>query len=406
MAITDIYNSLTFGGVNSLDYGIFISGPGVYNAPARAVEMVSVPGRNGDISLDLGHYDNITVEYPAGTFGMTEDDFAEKISEFRNAIVSQIGYQRLEDTYHPDEFRLGIYSAGLSVSPVKYNEAGEFTLSFNCKPQRFLNSGETELSVASGGVITNPTLMKAKPIISLQGYGDVLIGDSKITKTDSKIGRIKVGDALSGQGAQVGVGSEGSFVLERSLDVSQLNNNNKVYLPTGTISFTVNGSKGQPVEYFDWAPDAYAEYWTDQSLTEEFTHSWAGAWSYVEGPYTGYTGGVHISLKTKFFDGVNAKVQYTVTVEFTSCSDSNAVCVGSLSIGDFYADSTKDSLSNPVVIDCETGLSYMETAEGKVSTNNFLILPADLTEISPGETAISYDPTITNFKIVPRWWKL
>ena len=40
-----IRNSLMFGGVSSADYGIFISGEGVFNSPTRAVEMVSVPGR-------------------------------------------------------------------------------------------------------------------------------------------------------------------------------------------------------------------------------------------------------------------------------------------------------------------------------------------------------------------------
>lgn len=61
----EIFNSLVFGGVNSADYGIYITGEGVFNAPKRAVNMVAVPGRNGSIAIDQGHWENIEVTYPA-----------------------------------------------------------------------------------------------------------------------------------------------------------------------------------------------------------------------------------------------------------------------------------------------------------------------------------------------------
>ena len=143
MAITGaIFNSLIYGDVNSADYGVYISGDAVFNAPQRAVELVSVPGRNGSIAIDQGHFENIEVEYPAGMFGDDKTDFRQRLSDFRNAIMSQKGYQRLSDTYHPDEYRMGMYIEGLEVEPTHYNEAGRFTLKFNCKPQRYLTSGE------------------------------------------------------------------------------------------------------------------------------------------------------------------------------------------------------------------------------------------------------------------------
>lgn len=147
----EIFNSLVFGGVNSADYGIYITGEGVFNAPKRAVNMVAVPGRNGSIAIDQGHWENVEVTYPAGTFGMDESEFAKALSNFRNAIVSQIGYQRLTDTYHPDEYRMALYSEGLEVEPTTYNKAGEFELKFNCKPQRWLTSGEVPVTIGEWG---------------------------------------------------------------------------------------------------------------------------------------------------------------------------------------------------------------------------------------------------------------
>lgn len=164
MAVTgNFYNTLEFGGINSGDYGVYITGTGVYNAPARAVEMVSVPGRNGDVPIDMGHWDNIEVTYKCGLFGVDQSEMGEALMEFRNAIASQIGYQRLSDSYNPNEFRLGLFMAGLEFDAVSRNRAGEFELKFNCKPQRFLTDGEEmidvrtdwgDLKTASGEVVT------------------------------------------------------------------------------------------------------------------------------------------------------------------------------------------------------------------------------------------------------------
>ena len=147
----EIFNSLVFGGVNSADYGIYITGEGVFNAPKRAVNMVAVPGRNGSIAIDQGHWENIEVTYPAGTFGMDEQEFRTALSNFRNAIASQVGYQRLTDTYHPDEYRMAIYMDGLEVEPTTCNKAGEFDLKFDCKPQRWLTAGEVPVTIGEWG---------------------------------------------------------------------------------------------------------------------------------------------------------------------------------------------------------------------------------------------------------------
>ena len=157
-----VFNSLTFDGENSLDYGVYITGEAVYNAPDRAVELISIPGRNGAIALDQGRFENIEVTYPAGTFGDDQPEFASKIRAFRNALASRFNYVKLTDSYHPDEYRLGLYKSGLTTTPVQRSKAGEFPIVFNCKPQRFLTSGETEVDgnawsnvqTGSGSIVT------------------------------------------------------------------------------------------------------------------------------------------------------------------------------------------------------------------------------------------------------------
>ena len=134
-------HSIQFGNVDSADYGIYISGEGVFDAPERDVETVEIPGRNGTLPIDHGRYQNIEVKYPAFNYEPAYDDFAQNLADFRNALCSQRGYQRLTDSFHPDEYRYAMFKDGLEIEPIKYNTASEFDLVFDCKPQRFLNSG-------------------------------------------------------------------------------------------------------------------------------------------------------------------------------------------------------------------------------------------------------------------------
>lgn len=171
-----LLNHLTYDGVDSSSFGVFISGDGVFDAPARRGEMISIPGRNGSLFMDEGVFENITVEYPAFIGTGYEDLFRTKLGGLRSWLSSRGNYKRLTDTYHPDEFRLGVFREGLEVDPQHMTRAGEFTLKFDCKPQRFLLSGEIPHIFTENGTITNPTLFESSPIIKVTGNGTVAIG--------------------------------------------------------------------------------------------------------------------------------------------------------------------------------------------------------------------------------------
>ena len=149
MAISPLGNEfkgLTFDGVSSKTYGVQILGKGVFNAPKRDVQMITIPGRSGDYALDKGRFENVEVTYPANLIADNTADFAEAISDFRNQLCGRQGYCRLEDEYNPDEYRLAVYKSGLEVTE-SVLKAGEFNIVFECKPQRWLTSGESAVTV-------------------------------------------------------------------------------------------------------------------------------------------------------------------------------------------------------------------------------------------------------------------
>ena len=178
-----IRNWLTFDGVSSKDFGVYINGNQTYNAPARSREVVNVPGRNGALMLDNGRFDNVDVTYHAFIYR----DFSVNVEGLRNLLLSRTAYKRLEDTYHPEEYRLGIYKGNFSADVVEWLEAGEFDLVFDCKPQRFLVSGEETVEFTSSGSILNETEQIAKPLLRVYGTGSFTVGSGTMTISSANV---------------------------------------------------------------------------------------------------------------------------------------------------------------------------------------------------------------------------
>lgn len=172
-------NYFIYDGEDSRDYGVYISGSNVFNAPERSINTVTVPGRNGTLTIDNGRFENIDLEYPAFIY----DNFKANIADLRNFLLSAPGYRRLEDTYHPNEYRMARYISGLEVAPTDMRTEGEFNLVFDCMPQRFLKSGEEETELTSSGSVINPTEHAARPMMRVYGTGILGVGSESVTIT-------------------------------------------------------------------------------------------------------------------------------------------------------------------------------------------------------------------------------
>lgn len=174
-------NYLTIDGADSRDYGVFISGQGTFGSPAKAYNMLTVPGRDGDLIGPERRLQNIEVTYPAFIYS----NFETNLKNFRNFLLSRDGYVKISDTYHSGEYRMGVYRGPFTPDVLKTNNAGQFNIVFNCKPQRFLDSGDTAVS----GDITNPTQFDSRPLIIIPAKnasysGSIEIGSDTITLTD------------------------------------------------------------------------------------------------------------------------------------------------------------------------------------------------------------------------------
>ena len=171
---------LIFDGKSTQDFGVWISGTGTWGSPERDVTHISIPGRDGDLTIDNKRFQNISVVYPA----FIAKGFRDRFDDFRAYMVSRPGYHRLEDSYHPDEYRMAEFYQALEPEVGTLNRFGSFDLEFYCKPQRWLKSGEkvtAETTFASSGQVFNPTLFSSKPLLRVYGTGSVKIGSETLT---------------------------------------------------------------------------------------------------------------------------------------------------------------------------------------------------------------------------------
>ena len=171
-------NYFTLDGTDSRTFGIFISGQGTFDSPARNIDFIQVPGRNGDLIGLSTRLQNGTLTYKDS---FIFKDFETNMMAFRAFAMNKHGYRRLIDTYHPDEYRLVTFAGPLSVRPTDKNDAGKFDIVFSCMPQRFLLSGDRGIELTQSASIMNPTLFDAQPHLRVYGSGVLGVGSTNIT---------------------------------------------------------------------------------------------------------------------------------------------------------------------------------------------------------------------------------
>ena len=173
-----------FNGISSEDLHIQVQTEPDYDFPEKDYEVTHVPGRNGDIVIDQGSWQNVSRKYnlamDAGKISYTE--VASKLVQW---LHSASGYARLEDSYEPDFYRMAMYKDSGSISNI-YNKAGQIEIEFTCKPQRYFKSGEIADIFTTSTEYRNPTDFPSKPLIKIHGSGSgtVKIGAYTVTIND------------------------------------------------------------------------------------------------------------------------------------------------------------------------------------------------------------------------------
>ena len=176
-------------------FGVTWDGSQLFDKPEKDVKFFQIPARNGDLSIFNGRYKNIDIRVNC----FIRENFVENFNNLMVFLYTQNGYARLENDVDTLAYRMGQYVRRTEPNTGPYNKNGLFTLEFNCMPQRFLKSGEQQISdfdFQGNVTITNPTPFDAYPFIYAyngtgQEFTDITINGQSITFGEVDLGTIE-----------------------------------------------------------------------------------------------------------------------------------------------------------------------------------------------------------------------
>ena len=440
---------ITYNGVSSDKFNAVVYRVDTDDGPALDVEAFEIPGRSGDLLVSNKRFPNVEVEYYAVFAGENaEKDF----SDFKNYLLSQTGYKRLEDDEHPDEFYLAYVSKNIEPVFTKDRSKVKCVVTFTRKPQRFLTSGETEYQplggVIEGAVVVTDTTNIDQTEISVDydipapnksggsvdnvrynfvtrlqfnvnnspafykelGY-NVLAGYFYLT-TGGTITKIAEAFPTTGWSKVSGYGSrfEASFT------------------PTGTItgcSFMRYKTSDQNLltgdVYYDSSnhkliAGAPANITTVDGFVDYINNAWNGAYLAENVTIHKLWGTTPINLPEGWnklsTNSVYGKVRLDLDVVagdnvltnpglFPSKPMIRVYGAGVVTINDITI--TVSDCDTYVDIDCDA----MDCYEGATNRNADVSFSTyDFPELAPGDNVFEINSGVTSIKVQPRWWRL
>lgn len=404
--------------VDTRDYDVQVYFKSVDSTPKRVGSFVSIPSRNGALFVDEGRYEDMSHSYDIIALDPEEG------KNIINAIARKTGHHRLEDSFNQDEFYQAIFVSAVEVRTETDRQSLKYALTFTRKPQRFLKSGETEITIPSQGGgynLTNPTLFESKPLLMVKGYGDINIDDQVIS-----IDNVVIGDVLLSNGVQLADTTTGTLanmvtVGVVGFDQAKVNTGDTITLQPTTYTINITENNLSPSYHIE------AEV-TNQSGVGESTGSalsratasytvnmpavlftvgtsasvqHSASWIFRSvSTYGGYTEDTFPMVFNIAYDGANT---ITITAKHWHYAGATVQTVGAT--GDLAGYSTV-LVDGTIYIDLDIGEAYWIKDGTVISANYTVHLGADLPTLKSGVNNITYTTRITSLKIVPRWWKV
>jgi len=163
----------TYKGIKSTEMNIRIQNDITFTSPVRDVNIIQVPGRDGDLIMDNGRFETVRRSIPC-RIETSENDIEQLISRINNWLIDDGSFH--EFSWDNDrDFKYLARVDGAVTSGRMLSRLGHAVIDFNIHPIKYLRSSLVEERVMTNGVIQNPFSINAKPLIRITGGGNITI---------------------------------------------------------------------------------------------------------------------------------------------------------------------------------------------------------------------------------------
>ena len=364
-----------------------------FPTPEKDVVAFEVPGRSGDLVVDYGSYKNVELTVEIAIDGAAVDsDFITLYDALRAAIMVQNGYQRLEDSLYPNEYRVArAVKCERDQSDI---QSGKAVFTFDAKPQRYLTSGEevalTVEPTPAGNVVTYgigsdiivPEFFTQYGLVPLQADEWAVIDLSAIT---------------------------GAHTLRVYYTAAQTRVVPCMYVNQGSVLISENDYHGGNLLNYMRQADGQTIYdfaHTPEAVEVVFPRTNMLRWEVSDSNDT---------ILAESAGGSGTLTPAAGVMDFSPLIDievpgeiaSRVAVIGDAGIITFNTPATINDLPiTDVLIDCETLNAYTVINNAVYNLNPYVTLDGDFVLSGNAPTVISIEGGITSLSVIPKWWKL
>lgn len=160
-------DTFIYKGKRAQNMGIELCESIILSEAVPKIETISIPGKNGDVQIWDGSYENRTIKAKCYLLRHAID---RGISSINSWLISEPGYFRFEDTADPKHFMIARARSGISKQ-IKASVMASFELKFDADPRRFLKTGERRIklwgTVGAPFKVYNPTEYPSYPLLEI-----------------------------------------------------------------------------------------------------------------------------------------------------------------------------------------------------------------------------------------------
>ena len=165
-----------YRGKSGKDFCLKIKEINNLSSPSRALDIHEVLGRNGELIIDNGNYNNFHLQIECFLDGRPQRNdkelsLAELADELKSWLQTSFEYSPIQ-IEGQDFYYEGYCDNSLDIKEL-FTNFGEVLITFNCKPYRKKDSDKITIT-QSGTTITNE-YMDSEPYVKVYGTGDITL---------------------------------------------------------------------------------------------------------------------------------------------------------------------------------------------------------------------------------------
>lgn len=372
-----------------------------FPTPEKDVETFEVPGRSGDLLIDYGSYKNVELTVEIAIDGAAVDsDFISLYDALRAAIMVQNGYQRLEDSLYPNEYRVA--RAVKCERDQSDTQSGKAVFTFDAKPQRYLTSGDvsqltpeshmtSQYVIGLGKDILNSTALDMMRVAGVSNYENreymALNMSAYTAPTDSF--KIYYPEGFTSILKPTGGGVYSDCIALMTCTGSPLIDGTAGQVTTRTAYLSDDMTYEKAIGY---APPPW--YVFPMPLQLEVKH----LGNVVESLFANYRELIPPDGVVKYSPLIHIYVNGAV-------NDPNVMTIADSIIGLNTPATVGDSVTlTEFYIDCDTMNAYAQINNVTYNLNRYVSMTGAFT--FSGTVKVAITPSIVSAEVLPRWWKI